>query len=71
VASSAITALVLGILRLFVDLFLPTTKETAHVVSDPAAPDPARLARPDRLRAFGDRAPGGVGADGDAGADRG
>lgn len=69
--ASGLAALVLGILRLLVDLFIPIQKESARAVHDLAAPDSSRLAVPSRLRAFrpgtGDR----LGADGDAGPDRG
>jgi hypothetical protein len=51
--SAATTALILGLLRLFIELFLPPKKETARAVSDPAAPDPLVLARPERLRPLG------------------
>jgi hypothetical protein len=51
--SAATTALIVGILRLLIDLFLPPKKETARAASDPAASDPVVLARPDRLQSLG------------------
>jgi hypothetical protein len=67
--STGLAALVVGVLRLLVDLFFPKQQEKAHVVSDPrAATRP--YARPERLRSFGRDADGNLGEDGDAGAHR-
>jgi hypothetical protein len=52
-SDAGLAALVVGILRLLIELFFPPTKETARAVSDPAALDPAVLARPERLHPLG------------------
>lgn len=47
--SAGLAALLVGVLRLLVTLFVPPKNETACAVSDPEAIDPTVLARPDRL----------------------
>jgi hypothetical protein len=51
---TTLVPLLVSMARLLLEIFLPIQKETADVTKDPRAPDAARLANPDRLRAFRD-----------------
>ena len=49
---AALVPALVGIARLFLDVFNPVRTETARAINDPLAPTADRLARPDRLRNF-------------------
>jgi hypothetical protein len=68
--STGLVALLLGLLRMIAELFLPPVEENADVVEDPAAPDqPRPYARPERLHPFRSDQDGHMGQDGDTGED--
>ena len=50
------SAFLLSLVKFLIALFIPRTKDTAHVATHPANPDYSRYADPERLRPFGQRA---------------